>query len=266
MIYNMVMRRWPVSMYKGFADSGCLFTNTIHALLSALTKISRIERIPCGSILYRGLGGLGSLPTWMYPNNRHLSDRQGYMELGFMSTTTDRGVAVQYSGILEGRPIPGVMEIVVGTSDRPGFLPQCCSQYPCERERVWLPGALVEPVGEPHVIPYSGKGVVTFFPVRVINNRFRTVEQIRDQRKTMHIGNCRYNISMLDLQLRRVSSPSLRPLLANVLDQLRSKMSEQASRSVDDFNDDVQYRGLILEMLELHSTVKRAFNLAAPTK
>jgi len=81
----------------------------------------------------------------------------------------------------------------------------------------------------------------------------------------MHIGNCRYNISMLDFQLRRLSSPSLRPLLASVLEQLRSKIDEQASRSTDAFNDDVKYRDLILEMLELHSTVKRAFLLAAPT-
>eukprot|EP00291_Cryptomonas_curvata_P024427 CAMPEP_0172156762 /NCGR_PEP_ID=MMETSP1050-20130122/3407_1 /TAXON_ID=233186 /ORGANISM="Cryptomonas curvata, Strain CCAP979/52" /LENGTH=71 /DNA_ID=CAMNT_0012825899 /DNA_START=229 /DNA_END=444 /DNA_ORIENTATION=- len=70
---------------------------------------------------------------------------------------------------------------------------------------------------------------------------------------------------MLDFQLRRLSSPSLRPLLASVLEQLRSKIDEQASRSTDAFNDDVKYRDLILEMLELHSTVKRAFLLAAPT-
>ena len=78
----------------------------------------------------------------------------------------------------------------------------------------------------------------------------------------MHIGNCRYNISMLEFQLHRrlEQRSSLRPLLSSVLDQLKSKTDEQARQSEDTFNNDEKYRDLVLEMLELHSTVKRAFS------
>ena len=78
----------------------------------------------------------------------------------------------------------------------------------------------------------------------------------------MHIGNCLYNISNLEFRLLRClhNKPSLRPLLGAVLNQLKSKTNEHALQSEESFNNDVSYRDLVIEMLELHSTVQRAFS------
>ncbi len=81
----------------------------------------------------------------------------------------------------------------------------------------------------------------------------------------MHIGHCDHNICMLEFQLQQISRDSLLSLLAAVLNELRAKTyHQQTNYSDQDFNDDATYKRLVLEMLELHSTVKRAFSLAVP--
>ena len=58
--------------------------------------------IPPCVILYRGLGGLTELPdSFVNPVENGCT---GYCEFGFMSTTADRDVAVQYSGVKENKP------------------------------------------------------------------------------------------------------------------------------------------------------------------
>jgi hypothetical protein len=204
------------------------------------------------------------LPESMYRGNR-----PGFMDSSFCSCTPIREVAINYSGVRAGKPLPALFEIIVGSSDRPGFIPSCCYQYPNEvtelREIIWLPGTFVEPIGAAR-LEYTEHGVVTLYPIRVTNSKFLTVEQIKGQRKKMHIGNCLYNISILEFRLHRLSSPSLRHLLAVVLEKLKSKTDDQARESEDVFNCDETYRVLVFEMLELHSTVNRAFSLVAPAQ
>ena len=72
--------------------------------------------IPEGTRLYRGLGGLTDLPDCF-----RYSDEQGckgYTEWAFMSTTANKGIAVQYSGVHQGKPKAMVMVIEPNAVDR----------------------------------------------------------------------------------------------------------------------------------------------------
>ena len=54
---------------------------------------------------------------------------KGFVEWGFMSTTSDKSIAIKYSGVEEGRPHAIVLEIRTGAVDR-GACIQQLSQYP----------------------------------------------------------------------------------------------------------------------------------------
>ena len=70
--------------------------------MSAVQKISRVTKLPDGLKLYRGLGGLTDLPDSFFVEDE--SGCRGFAEWGFMSTTSQREVALQYSGLRQGRP------------------------------------------------------------------------------------------------------------------------------------------------------------------
>ena len=74
------------------------FATTIHILVSAVIKVAREMRIPQGLVLYRGLGGDMKLPDQFYqPDYRGC---RGYMEWGFLSTTTSWNTAVEVQSSL----------------------------------------------------------------------------------------------------------------------------------------------------------------------
>jgi hypothetical protein len=90
-------------------------------------KIARVMRIPEGTKLYRGLGGLMELPDSFFkadPNGC-----RGFAEWGFLSTTSNKQIALQYSGVREGRPFAMVLEISISSVDR-GASIKDFSQYP----------------------------------------------------------------------------------------------------------------------------------------
>ena len=66
LIYNTILRRFPENLYKEFADGDNLYSSTIHALVSAVQKLSKVVRIPEGFVLYRGLGGALELPDYCW--------------------------------------------------------------------------------------------------------------------------------------------------------------------------------------------------------
>ena len=62
------------------------------------------------------------------------------------------------------------------------------SQYPGEQEYLWNPLSLVEPNGRPFVED-TEEGIVTILPVRMnMNVKTMTVEELRRQKKTMHLS------------------------------------------------------------------------------
>ena len=109
--YNGSLRRWPKELYEELKGGGHLFATTIHVLVSAVLKLSRATKLPEGLRLYRGLGGTTDLPEAFFRADG--CGRRGYAEWGFMSTTMNTAVAMQDSGVGEGRPLPMVLDVAV---------------------------------------------------------------------------------------------------------------------------------------------------------
>lgn len=109
--YNAVLRQWPKDLYEELEAGDHLFPTTIHVLASGVQKLARTMKLQEGVRLYRGLGGTTDMPVLFF--RADACGRRGYAELGFMSTTEDKAVATQYSGVKEGRPLPMVLELVV---------------------------------------------------------------------------------------------------------------------------------------------------------
>jgi hypothetical protein len=126
-IYNAVLRRFPEHIFSVFRDGGNLFPTTIFVLVSAIQKLARVVHVREGTHLYRGLGGLMELPECFFRPDQH--GRRGYTEWGFMSTTSNKAVALQYSGVREGRPAAMVLVMRSSAIDR-GACIEAFSQYP----------------------------------------------------------------------------------------------------------------------------------------
>ena len=106
-------------------DSKHRYPTSILTLTSAAVKLSRTARIPAGRRVYRGLGSMKLGDDWFLPNERGVTTG---VELAFMSTTLDRSVALQYSGVGNGEA-GTVMEFEVGAVDLGAQL-DGLSQYP----------------------------------------------------------------------------------------------------------------------------------------
>ena len=128
-IYNLILRRFPVEDFKIFEVGKNLYSTTIFVLVSAVVKVSRVMRLTPGMNLYRGLGGLAELPAsfWVADERGY----RGYMEWGFLSTTSNRETAIEYSGVAQGLPLPMVIQTTVSSIDR-GACIKDLSQYPGE--------------------------------------------------------------------------------------------------------------------------------------
>ena len=67
-----------------------LYATTISVLVSAVQKIARSMTLPEGLRLFRGMGGLMDLPREFFTVDS--KGRRGFVEWGFMSTTSDEKV------------------------------------------------------------------------------------------------------------------------------------------------------------------------------
>jgi hypothetical protein len=90
-------------------------------------KIAREQRLEQGVKLYRGLGGDKAFPPFFHRSDT--KGRKGILEWGFMSTTTSKEIAAQYSWIKEGKPLPTIFAMDAGAVDR-GAVIRELSQYP----------------------------------------------------------------------------------------------------------------------------------------
>ena len=185
MVYNGILRRFPKELYDVFAKSDNRFSTTIFVLVSAVQKLSRCMNIPAGMMLFRGLGGTLELPDSFTTADEN--GCKGYCEFGFMSTTADRKVAVQYSGVKDKKPQASIMEIRPNAVDRGADISDF-SQYPGEKEFLFVPMSYVQGQGRCRVEVGPGGGVLKVISVGVnINLKTETVEQLTSKKRSMHV-------------------------------------------------------------------------------
>jgi hypothetical protein len=244
MLYNAVLRRYPEDVVKRLKSNN--YETTIFCIISGVAKLSRETAVPKDRRVYRGLGGM-ILPD-VFWNRKATRDQQtvassapaaaeqpqssdvqlldtagfrGGVEWGLMSTTTDREVAMQYSGVADRRGT--VFEISVGRIDIGADL-SWVSQYPGEREILFPPLTCLEVVGEPRV----ETGVVVFSLRANMNLKGLTLEQLIERRKLLHLAMLKNLKEELYIEAQGLRSESLEPSLS------LTSGTEQTSVNVDE--------------------------------
>ncbi len=90
-MYNTILRQYPEADFQDLRAGSRLFATTIHVLVSAVQKLSRVTRLEPERPLYRGLGWDADLPALFVEADAH--GCSGFTEWGFMSTTSKKQVA-----------------------------------------------------------------------------------------------------------------------------------------------------------------------------
>jgi hypothetical protein len=170
--------------------SGHKFSNTIHALASAIKKLQGLAVQEPSTRLYRGLDGLdlGAFAASI-----------GFTDKAFMSTTKRKGIALEYSGVNKGL-VGSVLCIETSTTNNGAVIVKF-SQYPGEEETVWNACSFLQQLpGREEVELLPGGGVVRIYHVLVsANSRAETIEELEAHRKrvvvqvldTLHADVCR---------------------------------------------------------------------------
>ena len=190
-----------------------------------------------------------------------------------MSTTADREIAIQYSGA-QGQPEGNVLEIETGAVDR-GCCIQEYSQYPGEREYLWLPLSFVEPNGQPRVL-ITDKGLVNIYQVKMIPNlKAGTVEEARERKKATHLTAFKYLIVEVRDDLQQLAQdPAVAPrqhaesdqyytvddLTLRIVEQCKERMVADAEVAAEEFADDVKFQALVKGMLDVKTMALCKFN------
>ena len=202
-IYNTVLRKYPAAKYSELALTNSLFPTTICVMVSAIQKIARKMKLEAGQVLYRGLDGNMSLPSWFDTPDEH--GCLGIMEPGFMSTTSSLDVAVKYTNIDKGSQAPKVFKIVVGSVDRGADI-SSYSQYEGEQEFLYVPRSFLEPVADRELL-VTDKGIVQLLGVKVnANLKTVTIEEYEKRKKDLHLALFKLMAQDLEAQLGKVSA------------------------------------------------------------
>ena len=268
-IYNTILRKHPEDKFAIFNDGDNLFSTTIFVLVSAVQKLSRFTRIPLGTLLYRGLGGKVDLPDFFY----QVDDKgcSGYAEWGFLSTTSDCDVALGYSGVKSRLPKAMVMVIETSSIDRGADISEY-SQYPGEKEFLYLPCSFVQRTrqGNGRVQVVDG-GLVVFVSVKVnLNIKTQTVEELQEQKKSLHMVSARsmvaevkYDLTewMLYLQTQSRDMNEVSIFVSDTIKICSQLFDSHAARDPSDFADDQKCRQMINEVLDTKANAENAKQL-----
>jgi hypothetical protein len=215
-------------------------------------------------LLYHGMGGRAELPDIFFQ-----ADAQGctgYAEWGFTSTTADRDVALQYSGIKEGLHRVMVMVIETSSIDRGADLSQF-SQYRKEKEFLWSPCSFIQRTrpGNSRIEVLDGN-LVAFVHVKVnLNIKTQTVEELRDQKKSLHLVSARCIAQEVDIELtewissKREQGVELQQYVGDVSNFKQGFLStceqvidrHEKECTPEDYASDSIYRQMITEVLDL---------------
>ncbi len=207
----------------------------------------------------------------------------GYTEFAFMSTTQDRSVAVQYSGVRDNKPKASIMEIRPNSVDRGADISEF-SQYPGEKEFLIVPYSFVQSEGRQRTEVTEGGGVLTVISVRVnINLKTETVEQMRRKKRSIHLTAFRslideteqwmqmYVEKHRDLVQASAARDNHAPcdffswgnekldiskLISDAITQMRRRQNAHCELPDDDYVNDLKYKALVTHMLSSQAWAK----------
>jgi hypothetical protein len=280
-LYNAVLRRVPAEIYEVFKSADNLFPTTIFVLVSAINKLSRCASIPRNTMLYRGLGGSTFPERFSRPDpDCKTPNALGYLEYGFMSTTADKSIAVKYSGVAQGRQKACVLQIRPNAVDRGADISEF-SQYPAEKEYLFVPYSFVQGEGRQRAEVAAGGGVLTVVPVHVnINLKTETVDELKEKKKRLHIASARAVRDELRYELeqwaqsreaseRLLQDPTREQggtftsatLAAAIVEQCGDVVNRHNSLSAEEYVDDGDFRALVGELLDTKAWAKEKFQL-----
>ena len=220
------------------------FTNryptALACTVSGILKLSRIAKMPEGAEVFRGLSGLALPPSFFE------KDEQGFaggVEPGFMSTTTDAKVAVQYSGIHQGREAT-IFCLQLGKMSL-GADVSWLSQFAGEKEMLFPPRTHLQIVGEPEL--KGGVSVITLRPT--VFQNIRSIEQVQEERKVHlqqlasgFVWNMRYQAEME----KRRDDDELAARLTALQDKL---IAQHCNQDAEWYNDNVKYKGAFFNLM-----------------
>ena len=242
-----------------------LYVTTIHAINSGTLKLARHTR---ACTVYRGVAN-GVLPDAFWTPNEH--GVCGGIELGFMSTTTERRVALEYihmqgeayeaskrnidissdsggsgSGIASP-PVSGiakmVFEIRMGMIDR-GASVTYLSQFPTDREILFAPLTGLEVASAPRV----EAGDIMVIPLRLsCNLHDQTIEQV--------VGKMKHTAISLIAQQRELLSAAQAPKAC--LARLDSEADALRRRDAGWFNTTANFQAAVTDALNAREAAYR---------
>ena len=165
------LREHTRDAFEGAARRVNKYTTTLHALNSAIVKLSKLTK---ASTVYRGIHDM-VLPDQFWTPNKY--GVRGGIESAFMSTTLKREEAIKYAA--SGRSAPLIFEIQQGMIDRGADI-SFLSQYPFEEEILFNPLTGLEVRGS------RVEGTVLVVEVKLsVNLTSLTIEQVIGKRKKM---------------------------------------------------------------------------------
>ena len=268
-VYNTILRKYPEDFYSQLLQTNNSYPTTLFVLTSAIQKLSRVTKIQSGMVLYRGLSSDVSLPDLFYEHDAR--GCTGFTEWGFMSTTSRKEVALEYSKMGEGGPQMKLLAISVGSVDRGAYIGEF-SQYQAEEEYLFVPCSFVEKIASPS-IDVSETALLELIPVKVnANLKAKTVDELMAQKRDMHIAAFSHHIELLNRRLckiakKRKAEERLRRdtsldasknhtaggFIDRIVDQCREVLSRHKAVNNQDFNNDDLFRSLVFEMIEVQS-------------
>jgi ankyrin repeat protein len=225
-IWNSVLRTMPKGLH------GNRYSTSIHTLVSAVIKTSRITQVPPNRRVYRGLGGMVLDELWSVGDKER--GVKGGVEYGFLSTTLNKNIALEYSGVNTGKGV--VFEINIGAIDNGAQL-DSVSQYPNERELLFGPLSNLEVVDRPRVECFNGKSVFVI-PLDInINLKSQTIEEMIGKRKNMLLSLIKNMKTEFDFEICLITGKDERDF-NNLDQQFEIGMKETECRDVEWFNSD----------------------------
>ena len=198
-----------------------------------------------------------------------------------MSTTADLNVALGYSGLRHSRSKAMVMVMETTSIDKGADI-SMFSQYPCEREFLWVPCSFIQrAIGVGSRVEVVDNGLVTFVPVKVnLNLRMETVEELMEKKKRSHVvaahamvDDVRFEVAAwaassesaerlrCDAMPCKVGSFDTESLAAAIVKQCEAVVLRHDNTSVHEYIDDVTFRMLVSEMLDVRLWTKEKIML-----